>query len=860
MALFRRDVLQTAEKLVAKGKIEGAVKEYKKYLSKSPDDTGTLNRVGDLLVRLRKNDEAIKYYSKTAERYSADGFFVKAIAVFKKIHRIDPGRLEVHARLAQLYRRQGLVSDARGHYQLLADHHLRGHDPQSAIKVYETLVELEPGNPSHRLRLADLHRGQGQPDRAAEAYGKIASLMLSHGQLDHAFQLYERAFQVHPANVEFMADAIRSIHDVGGEEHAQRLVQVAVALNPDAASLAQFATTEPPASTATPSVGAPLEAASLTTSVSEDSPPMVAANEPAAEPPAVDEAVDAASDSPPLELAPPVEPSPPVEPFPASKAVPAGAQEVAEPEEWAFAPEPQLKDVELEFDLDPADDAFEPVETGVGTPADGVADEFELIEEPAPLPVAEPATVGLEPLSVESELLSEADVFIKYGLTQKAVDRLEEVVENAPEHIGAHARLVPLLAGMGDHDGVAQRAASLYALSGEKRDEAWSSLEESLALAGYEIKNGAVAWREPSVAETPVQEVEPPMASADDSTGVGEAAAAESLTSTGGSAAAEEPAQAAEAVEIDLDESPSDLGAIFEEVAAAAGEIEPHEPGLEEEEIELEMLDLEVAESSAAEPIETARPEAETPVVEGSEGEAPDHEEPDVASSAMAMPEGEAALVAEQPEPSTDGSVDSVAAEPRTAVGAPAWLDEVDEGSGGEDLFEEEKEFFDLAAELQEALADDPETQAGATSEPAEQSLEDIVDGFRKGVAENIAEEDSDTHYNLGIAYREMVLLDEAIGEFQISAKDSRFLANSCSMLGLCFRDKGLPDLAVKWYSKALDHGEINEDQRLALLYDLGLTYETMEEPAAARDAFVEVYGVNTGYRDVAEKLEQIPG
>ena len=97
MALFRRDVLQNAERLVSKGKVEGAIKEYRKYLDKSPDDTSTLNRVGDLYARVHKNDEAVRYYKQTAERYAADGFYVKAIAVYKKIHRIEPGRLAATA-------------------------------------------------------------------------------------------------------------------------------------------------------------------------------------------------------------------------------------------------------------------------------------------------------------------------------------------------------------------------------------------------------------------------------------------------------------------------------------------------------------------------------------------------------------------------------------------------------------------------------------------------------------------------------------------------------------------------------------------------------------------------------------------
>ena len=79
------------------------------------------------------------------------------------------------------------------------------------------------------------------------------------------------------------------------------------------------------------------------------------------------------------------------------------------------------------------------------------------------------------------------------------------------------------------------------------------------------------------------------------------------------------------------------------------------------------------------------------------------------------------------------------------------------------------------------------------------------VEGFKKGVAEHLSPTDYDTHFNLGIAYREMGLLDEAIGEFQIAAKEPSHLVLCCSMLGLCFLDKGLPELAIRWYRRGLD-------------------------------------------------------
>ena len=112
MAVQRDKVIANAEKLVAKGKIEPAIKEYERLLEDSPNDVNTLNRIGDLWVRVNRNDEAVKVFSKIADHYSKDGFFLKAIAIFKKINKLDPSKLDIYAKLADLYAKLGLAMEA----------------------------------------------------------------------------------------------------------------------------------------------------------------------------------------------------------------------------------------------------------------------------------------------------------------------------------------------------------------------------------------------------------------------------------------------------------------------------------------------------------------------------------------------------------------------------------------------------------------------------------------------------------------------------------------------------------------------------------------------------------------------------
>ena len=122
-------------------------------------------------------------------------------------------------------------------------------------------------------------------------------------------------------------------------------------------------------------------------------------------------------------------------------------------------------------------------------------------------------------------------------------------------------------------------------------------------------------------------------------------------------------------------------------------------------------------------------------------------------------------------------------------------------------------------------------------------------------------QDDPETHYNLGVAFREMGLLDEAIGEFQKVVRGAgkevyppNFL-QACSLLAICFMEKRMPAVAIRWYRRALETPELDEEAILALQYDLGLAYEQAGDPRNALERFTEVYSQNIDFRDVAEKI-----
>ena len=140
--------------------------------------------------------------------------------------------------------------------------------------------------------------------------------------------------------------------------------------------------------------------------------------------------------------------------------------------------------------------------------------------------------------------------------------------------------------------------------------------------------------------------------------------------------------------------------------------------------------------------------------------------------------------------------------------------------------------------------------------------LAEVFQDFRNELGEiDDGDEDLETHYNLGIAYREMGLLDEAIGEFQKVAKAVQkgkpfpYAMNCATLLAVSFMDKNEPKIASLWYQRALHTPDLDQEAVMALRYDLALALDLAGEADAALDSFRQVYAMNIDYRDVADRI-----
>jgi tetratricopeptide (TPR) repeat protein len=138
--------------------------------------------------------------------------------------------------------------------------------------------------------------------------------------------------------------------------------------------------------------------------------------------------------------------------------------------------------------------------------------------------------------------------------------------------------------------------------------------------------------------------------------------------------------------------------------------------------------------------------------------------------------------------------------------------------------------------------------------------VEDLLKEFQKGVREQLDEKDYETHYNLGIAYKEMDLHDEAIQEFRLASRDQDRTVACASLIGHCFLAKGDAEAAIREFLAGLEVKGRPRESYQSLRYDLGVAYEAQGDLARALESFEALQAENTRLRDVSARVQALRG
>jgi tetratricopeptide (TPR) repeat protein len=172
-----------------------------------------------------------------------------------------------------------------------------------------------------------------------------------------------------------------------------------------------------------------------------------------------------------------------------------------------------------------------------------------------------------------------------------------------------------------------------------------------------------------------------------------------------------------------------------------------------------------------------------------------------------------------------------------------------------------EKKYFDLSRQLEEELQAIKHIfyqQTRGDTTVVEKELSSIVTDFKKKVDEKIGTVDLEARYNLGIAYLEQDLIDDAVKEFMLASQDQKWEMESFTNLGECYKRKNEFSEAIKWYEKALQLVSGESIQAYALKYEIASLYEAKKESDKALLLFGEVLEWNPEYGDVTARIKHI--
>jgi tetratricopeptide (TPR) repeat protein len=911
-----------AQLFVGDGFLTKAIAVYKRIAKLAPEEIRPLEKLADLYVQQGVMSEARPLFLQLAEIHLKNNRQPEAVALLKKLLAAEPDNLRIQVRLADLYQAMGQNREAVDAYISASQRALARGDQAECEKLADKALKLDPKNLAAVIVKARVHSTQGNFAQAAEVLeqvpdldkgGEQAELLLDlyikSVKWDQATDLALKIFDADPKNFGPAQKLVESLLESAQTDRAMAILDRTRMPMIDAGEhevvgklLSELAERMPgrlePLEWLVDMYGRTSDSFRLPDALAHLGDALVTSNKLERAKQIFEQLVDREPESEPAkrklnevlrrmglmgpEAASPIliEESAPVE-----LAMPAAPK--LRPDFEPAAPEVKAK----------------PVVTAPAVPVEPALDE--------------------DTQKFIAQSLTDVDLFASYGLTQKAIGLLEAILRRAPRHTPTLEKLLDFVLGAGDDRRTAELAAKLEQIYTQRNDprgaERFGELrrrfqraagltdEELMGTPAQAVAPVAAAELEveaSTVEELPELSAEPAVEQSsieiEEVNGMPADSKIETVKEVDLSdewanmlEEPEAPAAPADAPAPEFEipaETPAAADSaveefsIFEE-APAATTPEPTPKPVAPAAYEPEEFDI--PEHVPAVPV-AAEPEKTPFTTEGAQEPATVEAAPVAPAAATPAPK------APEPEPEFELDQDyELVLDPEPLVPAhdqrPPDVPIVAKHSEPEPVaqnaapasgFASDQFLSDLANEIDQLGIDElsPAFSTPANHEAApvnnaahaEQQvsqievgpLKEVFDEFRAELGEmGGEEEDLETHYNLGIAFREMGLLEEAISEFQKVAKAAErgrpfpYVMQCYTLLGLAFMDRGQPSIAAMWYERALRLPNVETESALALRYDLGVAQESAGESDAALKSFSQVYAVNIDYRDVGERI-----
>jgi tetratricopeptide (TPR) repeat protein len=225
-------IIAAAQKLAAKGLIDKAIAEWEKLL-KERNDGNIHNTIGDLYLKKGADQEAIKSFNKAAETFKKDGFYPKAIAIYKKVLNIAPNDTDTFIALAKLNADRGLTGNAIDNYYRAVELYNKEGSTEKAIMVVDKMLNLSSTNVDTRAKIAYLYFRLGLRERAANEYSSIASYCLGENDVERAKEFFDKSIEYDPANISALIGTSKLALINNDHTHAFEALNLALSQAPD---------------------------------------------------------------------------------------------------------------------------------------------------------------------------------------------------------------------------------------------------------------------------------------------------------------------------------------------------------------------------------------------------------------------------------------------------------------------------------------------------------------------------------------------------------------------------------------------------------------------------------------------------
>lgn len=183
-ALLKKEkLLAAAQKNLLKGQIGKAIKDYEKIVEIDAHDVRNKQKLAELYSRGHMAEKALDTYGQVAKHYEDNGFFLKALAVYKQMQKVDSSRPELYQRLAELNIKQGLTGNALTEYRNLLELYRRQGELDKAVKVLGQMKDLDPNNLGISLQVAEAYSQTNQQERASECLVEILQRVVASADL-----------------------------------------------------------------------------------------------------------------------------------------------------------------------------------------------------------------------------------------------------------------------------------------------------------------------------------------------------------------------------------------------------------------------------------------------------------------------------------------------------------------------------------------------------------------------------------------------------------------------------------------------------------------------------------------------------